>query len=101
MPLKKSQKWKRWTKWKWIPHQARSHPRQARSKKTIKKLPKSSKAGKAKLAAAKTKSVNVATRGKQYAKHGLHKGKKNEKMSHLQKECIGSYCSRCSLSSEM
>jgi hypothetical protein len=43
--------------------------------KTIKKL-KSSKAGRAKLAAANKKKRAATKKGKQYSKHGLHKGKK-------------------------
>jgi len=42
---------------------------------TISKL-KSSKSGKAKLAAANAKKRKATAEGKQHAKHGLHKGKK-------------------------
>ena len=79
MALKKSQKsLKRWTKQKW---------RTASGKKssetgevyappaTIKKL-KSTKSGRAKLVAANRKKRAATKKGKQYAKHGLHKGKK-------------------------
>ena len=79
MALKKSQKsLKRWTKQKW---------RTASGKKSsetgevyapsapIKKL-KSTKSGRAKLAAANRKKRAATKKGKQYAKHGLHKGKK-------------------------
>ena len=44
-------------------------------KKTIAKL-KSTKKGKAKLAAANKKKRAATKKGKQHAKHGLHKGKK-------------------------
>ena len=43
--------------------------------KTIKSL-KSSMAGRKKLAAANKKKREATNKGKQYAKHGLHKGKK-------------------------
>ena len=79
MALKKSQKsLKRWTKQKW---------RTASGKKssetgevyapaaTIKKL-KSTSAGKKKLAAANKKKREATAKGKQHARHGLHKGKK-------------------------
>ena len=42
---------------------------------TIRKL-KSTKAGRAKLAAANKKKRAATKKGKQHAKHGLHKGKK-------------------------
>ena len=44
-------------------------------KKTIDKL-KSTKKGKAKLAAANKKKRAATKKGKQHASHGLHKGKK-------------------------
>lgn len=44
-------------------------------KKTIKKL-KSTKKGRAKLAQANRAKRAATKKGKQYAKHGLHKGKK-------------------------
>jgi len=44
-------------------------------KKTIKKL-KSTKKGRAKLAQANRTKRAATKKGKQYAKHGLHKGKK-------------------------
>ena len=68
----------RWTKQKW---------RNASGKKssktgevyapaaTIRKL-KSTAAGRNKLAAANRKKREATRRGKQYAKHGLHKGKR-------------------------
>ena len=79
MALKKSQKsLKRWTDQKW---------RTASGKKssetgevyapaaTIKKL-KSTAIGRKKLAAANRKKREATRKGKQHAKHGLHKGKK-------------------------
>jgi hypothetical protein len=79
MALKKSQRsLKRWTKQKW---------RTASGKKssetgevyapaaTIKKL-KSTPKGRRKLAAANKKKRAATRKGKQHARHGLHKGKK-------------------------
>lgn len=79
MPLKKSQKsLKEWTDQKW---------RNASGKKSsetgevyapaskIKRL-KGTKAGRAKLAAANKKKREATRKGKQHAKHGLHKKRK-------------------------
>jgi predicted component of type VI protein secretion system len=80
MALKKSQQsLKKWTGQKW---------RTASGKKSsetgevyapaskIKRL-KSTKAGRAKLAAANRKKRAATKKGKQYAKHGLHKRKRS------------------------
>lgn len=79
MPLKKSQKsLKRWTKQKWRTASGKKSSETGEvyaPAKTIKKL-KSSKAGRSKLAAANRKKRAATSKGKQYAKHGLHKGKK-------------------------
>ena len=79
MPLKKSQKsLKRWTKQKWSTASGKPSSKTGEvyaPSATIKKL-KSTKAGRAKLAAANRKKKSATRKGKQYAKHGLHKGKK-------------------------
>ena len=79
MPLKKSQKsLKRWTKQKWRTASGKKSSETGEvyaPAKTIKKL-KSSKAGRAKLAAANRKKRAATSKGKQHARHGLHKGKK-------------------------
>ena len=79
MPLKKSQKsLKRWTKQKWRTASGKKSSETGEvyaPSKTIKKL-KSTKSGRAKLAAANRKKKAATRKGKQYAKHGLHKGKK-------------------------
>ncbi len=79
MPLKKSQKsLKRWTKQKWRTASGKKSSETGEvyaPSKTIKKL-KSTKSGRAKLAAANKKKRAATRKGKQYAKHGLHKGKK-------------------------
>jgi|TARA_R100001224_G_scaffold60623_1_gene36049 hypothetical protein len=79
MPLKKSQKsLKRWTKQKWRTASGKKSSETGEvyaPSKTIKKL-KSTKSGRAKLAAANRKKRAATRKGKQYAKHGLHKGKK-------------------------
>ncbi len=79
MPLKKSQKsLKRWTKQKWRTASGKKSSGTGEvyaPSKTIKKL-KSTKSGRAKLAAANRKKRAATRKGKQYAKHGLHKGKK-------------------------
>ena len=79
MPLKKSQKsLKRWTKQKWRTPSGKPSGKTGEvyaPSKTISAL-KSTKKGRAKLAAA-TKKKRAATRkGKQFSSHGLHKGKK-------------------------
>jgi hypothetical protein len=79
MPLKKSQKsLKRWTKQKWRTASGKKSSETGEvyaPSKTIKKL-KSTKSGRVKLAAANRKKRAATRKGKQYAKHGLHKGKK-------------------------
>ena len=79
MPLKKSQKsLKRWTKQKWRTASGKKSSETGEvyaPSKTIKKL-KSTKSGRAKLAAANRKKRAATRKGKQYAKPGLHKGKK-------------------------
>ncbi len=79
MALKKSQKsLKRWTKQKWRTASGKKSSETGEvyaPAKTIKKL-KSTKSGRAKLAAANRKKRSATKKGKQYAKHGLHKGKK-------------------------
>jgi hypothetical protein len=79
VPLKKSQKsLKRWTKQKWRTASGKPSSKTGEvyaPSATIKKL-KSTKAGRAKLAAANRKKRSATRKGKQYAKHGLHKGKK-------------------------
>lgn len=79
MPLKKSQKsLKRWTKQKWRTASGKKSSETGEvyaPSRTIKKL-KSTKSGRAKLAAANRKKRAATRKGKQYAKHGLHKGKK-------------------------
>ena len=79
MGLKKSQKsLKRWTGQKWRTASGKKSSETGEvyaPAKTIKKL-KSTKSGRAKLAAANRKKGAATRKGKQYAKHGLHKGKK-------------------------
>ena len=79
MALKKSQRsLKRWTGQKWRTASGKKSSETGEvyaPAKTIKRL-KSTKAGRAKLAAANRKKSAATRIGKQYAKHGLHKGKK-------------------------
>ena len=79
MPLKKSQKsLKRWTKQKWRTASGKKSSETGEvyaPANTIKKL-KSTKSGRAKLAAANKKKRAATKKGKQHARHGLHKGKK-------------------------
>ena len=79
MQLAKSQKsLKRWGKQKWRTASGKKSSETGEvyaPSKTIKKL-KSTKSGRAKLAAANRKKRAATRKGKQYAKHGLHKGKK-------------------------
>jgi hypothetical protein len=79
MALKKSQKsLKRWSKQKWTTASGKKSSETGEvyaPKATIKKL-KSTAAGRRKLAAANKKKRAATAKGKQYAKHGLHKGKK-------------------------
>jgi hypothetical protein len=72
----------KWTKQKW--RTASGKPSTQGSKatgevyapaKTISKL-KSTKSGRKKLAAANAKKKAATKKGKQHAKHGIHKGKK-------------------------
>ena len=79
MGLTKRQKsLKRWTKQKWTTASGKKSSETGEAyapKKTIARL-KSTKKGKAKLAAANKKKRAATKKGKQHAKHGLHKGKK-------------------------
>ena len=79
MPLKKSQKsLKKWTKQKWTTPSGKPSGKTGEvyaPKKTIDRL-KSTKAGRKKLAAANRKKRAATKKGKQHAKHGLHKGRK-------------------------
>jgi len=79
MALKKSQKsLKKWTGQKWRTASVKKSSETGdvyAPAKTIKKL-KSTKSGRAKLAAANRKKRAATKKGKQHAKHGLHKGKK-------------------------
>ena len=79
MTLKKSQKsLKRWTKQKWRTPSGKKSSETGEvyaPAATIKKL-KSTSAGRKKLTAANKKKRAATRRGKQHAKHGLHKGKK-------------------------
>ena len=79
MALKKSQKsLKRWTKQKWRTASGKKSSETGEvyaPSATIKKL-KTTTSGRAKLAAANRKKRAATKKGKQYAKHGLHKGKK-------------------------
>ena len=80
---KKSQKsLDRWTKQKWRTPSGRPSTQGPRASgevyapaKSIKKL-KSTPAGRKKLAAATRKKRAATAKGKQHARHGLHKGKK-------------------------
>jgi len=79
MGLAKSQKsLKKWTKQKWRTPSGKPSGYTGEvyaPSKTISKL-KSTAAGKKKLAAANAKKRAATSKGKQHAKHGLHKGKK-------------------------
>ncbi|MDB4766254.1 hypothetical protein OAG71_01055 [bacterium] len=79
MPKKKSQKsLDKWTKQKWRTPSGKKSSKTGEvyaPSKTITKL-KSTASGKKKLAAANKKKRQATKAGKQYAKHGLHKGKK-------------------------
>ena len=79
MALKKSQKsLKKWTKQKWTTPSGKPSGKTGEvyaPKKTIQKL-KSTAAGRKKLAAANKKKREATAKGKQHARHGLHKGKK-------------------------
>ena len=79
MALKESQKsLKKWTKQKWRTPSGKKSSETGEvyaPSKTISKL-KSTAAGKKKLAVATKKKKEATAKGKQHAKHGLHKGKK-------------------------
>ena len=79
MALKKSQKsLKRWTKQKWRTPSGKKSLETGEvyaPSSTIKKL-KSTPKGRKKLAAANKKKRAATAKGKQHARHGLHKGKK-------------------------
>ena len=79
MGLAKSQKsLKKWTNQKWRTPSGKPSGQTGEvyaPSKTISKL-KSTAAGKKKLAAANAKKRAATSKGKQHAKHGLHKGKK-------------------------
>ncbi len=79
MALKKSQQsLKKWSKEKWRTASGKKSSETGEvyaPAKTIAKL-KSTTAGKKKLAAANKKKRAATAKGKQHAKHGLHKGKK-------------------------
>jgi len=68
----------RWTKQKWTTASGKKSSETGEvyaPKKTIEKL-KSTKAGRKKLSEANSKKREATKKGKQHAKHGLHKGKK-------------------------
>ena len=68
----------RWTKQKWKTASGKKSSKTGEvyaPAATIRKL-KSTAAGRKKLAAANRKKREATRRGKQYAKHGLHKGKR-------------------------
>ena len=68
----------RWTKQKWRTASGKKSSETGEvyaPAKTISRL-KSTKKGRAKLAAANKKKREATKKGKQHAKHGLHKGKK-------------------------
>lgn len=77
--MKESQKsLKRWTKQKWRTPSGKKSSETGEvyaPSATISKL-KSTPAGKKKLAAANKKKREATAKGKQHARHGLHKGKK-------------------------
>lgn len=79
MPLKKTQRsLKRWTKQKWTTPSGKKSSETGEvyaPKAQIDRLKSSSK-GKSKLAAANRKKREATAKGKQYARHGLHKRKK-------------------------
>ena len=79
MALKKSQKsLKRWTKQKWrTPSGKKScETGEVYDPESRRKKLKSTSKGLSKLAAANKKKRAATKKGKQHAKHGLHKGKK-------------------------
>ena len=82
MALKKSQKsLKKWTKQKWRTPSGKKSSETGEvyaPSATIKKL-KSTKAGRAKLAAANKKKREATAKGKQHAQHGLHRKTKKKR----------------------
>ncbi len=75
---KRQQSLKRWGKQKWRTASGKKSSETGEvyaPSKTIKKL-KSTPKGRRKLAAANRKKRAATRKGKQHAKHGLHKGKK-------------------------
>tara|TARA_R100000935_G_C2799886_1_gene149976 strand:- start:452 stop:694 length:243 start_codon:yes stop_codon:yes gene_type:complete len=79
MALKKSQKsLKKWTKQEWRTPSGKKSSKTGEvyaPSATIKNL-KSTPAGRKKLALANKKKREATKKGKQHAKHGLHKGKR-------------------------
>ena len=79
MALKKGQKsLKKWTKQQWTTASGKKSSETGEvyaPKKTIESL-KSTPKGRKKLAAANRKKREATKKGKQHARHGLHKGKK-------------------------
>ena len=79
MTLKKSQRsLRRWTKQKWRTPSGKKSSETGEvyaPEEQIKRL-KSTKKGRRKLAAANRKKRAATRRGKQHARHGLHKGKR-------------------------
>jgi hypothetical protein len=79
MALKKPQKsLNKWTKQKWTTPSGKKSSETGEvyaPTKTINKL-KSTPSGRKKLALANKKKKEATAKGKQHAKHGLHKGKK-------------------------
>tara|TARA_R110000803_G_C11783289_1_gene296921 strand:+ start:172 stop:414 length:243 start_codon:yes stop_codon:yes gene_type:complete len=79
MPLKKSQRsLKKWTGEKWTTSSGKKSSETGEvyaPKAQIKRLKSTSK-GRSKLAAANRKKRKATAKGKQHARHGLHKGKK-------------------------
>ena len=79
MALKKSQRsLRKWTKQKWRTKSGKKSSETGEvyaPEATIKRL-KSTPSGRKKLAAANRKKREATRKGKQHARHGLHKGKK-------------------------
>ena len=82
MTLKKSQRsLRRWTKQKWRTPSGKKSSETGEvyaPEEQIKRL-KSTKKGRRKLAAANRKKRAATRKGKQHARHGLHKGKSKRK----------------------
>ena len=83
MPLKKSQRsLKKWTGQDWTTPSGKKSSETGEvyaPKAQINKL-KSTPKGRRKLAAANKKKREATRKGKQHARHGLHKGKKKKKI---------------------